>query len=111
VEIIYDELAAGHYLGGTRKPISRRSLQRWRQAGRGPKFLRLGGAVRYRERDLDQWLADCVAQSTADLVGKPPRRRPRAINAESWLPTPMRTGSEDDATPAHRSTSEAEAGR
>ena len=31
------------------------TLANWRAAGTGPRFLRLGSAVRYRESDLETW--------------------------------------------------------
>lgn len=35
------------------------TLERWRRTGRGPKFIKLyGKGVRYRRRDLDEWLAN-----------------------------------------------------
>lgn len=34
-----------------------RTLEGWRRVGRGPAFLRVGRAVRYRKRDLELWLA------------------------------------------------------
>ncbi len=64
-DVIYDERAAGAYIGGTDSPISARTLQRWRQRGFGPKFLRVGNSIRYRQSDLDEWLSDRIAQSTA----------------------------------------------
>jgi Helix-turn-helix domain len=67
-DVIYDERAAGAYIGGADSPISERTFQRWRQRGFGPKFLRVGNQIRYRQRDLDEWLSDRVAQSTADRV-------------------------------------------
>ena len=33
--------------------ISRRTLDRWRWAGEGPRFLKLGGRVVYRIADID----------------------------------------------------------
>ena len=33
--------------------------QRWQ--GTGPRFLKVGGAVRYRQSDLDAYLTDCEA--------------------------------------------------
>ena len=33
--------------------------QRWQ--GTGPRFLKVGGAIRYRQSDLDAYLADCEA--------------------------------------------------
>ena len=32
------------------------TLYRWRRDGRGPKFTRAGSRIRYRRRDVDQWL-------------------------------------------------------
>jgi hypothetical protein len=63
---IFDEKAAGMYVGGSDRPISARTFQRWRQRGFGPKFLRVGNQIRYRQRDLDDWLSARTAQSTAD---------------------------------------------
>ena len=40
--------------------------QRWQ--GTGPKFLKVGGAVRYRQSDLDSYLTDCEA-SNLDFGG------------------------------------------
>jgi excisionase family DNA binding protein len=37
--------------------LGRSTLEGWRTAGKGPKFLKLGGAVRYARADLDAWLA------------------------------------------------------
>ena len=68
-DVIYDERAAGAYIGGTDSPISARTFQRWRQRGLGPKFLRVGNQIRYRQRDLDHWLEGRIAQSTADRIG------------------------------------------
>jgi hypothetical protein len=68
---IFDERGAGLYLGGTAHPISARSLQRWRQDGRGPKFVRVGNLIRYRASDLEGWLSKRVARSTVDRVGEP----------------------------------------
>ena len=35
------------------------TLRRWRFEGRGPKFLKLGSAVRYRSADVQEWLQKC----------------------------------------------------
>lgn len=37
--------------------VSESTLSRWRSAGQGPPFLRLGGIVRYRIDAVDAWLA------------------------------------------------------
>lgn len=31
----------------------------WRYLGKGPKYLKLGGHVRYRRSDVEAWLASC----------------------------------------------------
>ena len=37
--------------------VSESTLSRWRSAGQGPPFLRLGGIARYRLDTVDVWLA------------------------------------------------------
>lgn len=32
--------------------LSAKTLRRWRWAGKGPEFVKLGGAVRYRAEDI-----------------------------------------------------------
>jgi excisionase family DNA binding protein len=36
--------------------VSRSTLQSWRYAGRGPRFIKLGRLVRYRNADVDAYL-------------------------------------------------------
>lgn len=36
--------------------VSRATLQSWRYAGRGPRYLKLGRLIRYREADVDAYL-------------------------------------------------------
>lgn len=38
-----------------------RTLQRWRLEGRGPRYRKLHGLVRYDVRDLDAWIAAAPA--------------------------------------------------
>jgi hypothetical protein len=64
---VYDEHEAGRYLGGSANPISPRTLQRQRQTGEGPTFVKVGGAVRYLRSDLDRYLADQRRLSTSAL--------------------------------------------
>lgn len=42
--------------------IAPQTLARWASEGTGPKYIKLGGAVRYLKRDLLEWLN---AQSAA----------------------------------------------
>lgn len=36
--------------------VSRSTLQSWRYAGRGPRFIKLGRLIRYRNADVDAYL-------------------------------------------------------
>jgi excisionase family DNA binding protein len=36
--------------------VSLRTLERWRQQGTGPAFIRVGRSPRYRRSDIDAWL-------------------------------------------------------
>jgi predicted DNA-binding transcriptional regulator AlpA len=36
--------------------LSVASVRRWRLFGKGPKYLKIGAAVRYRAADVQQWL-------------------------------------------------------
>jgi len=48
---LIDECALALRLG-----ISRSTLQSWRYAGRGPRFIKVGRLVRYRNADVDAYL-------------------------------------------------------
>jgi excisionase family DNA binding protein len=45
------------------------TLERFRLTGEGPVFAKLGGAVRYRKRDLDGWIEARLLQSTSERGG------------------------------------------
>jgi predicted DNA-binding transcriptional regulator AlpA len=49
---LIDEVTLAVRLG-----VSRSTLQSWRYAGRGPRFIKLGRLVRYRNADIDSYLA------------------------------------------------------
>ncbi len=38
--------------------VSESTLSRWRSAGTGPPFLRLGGIARYRLAAVERWLGE-----------------------------------------------------
>jgi predicted DNA-binding transcriptional regulator AlpA len=59
-----DTKEAAGYLG-----LAAITLQIWRSQGRGPRYVRMGRAIRYRMADLDTW----VDQQTREP--EPPRRR------------------------------------
>jgi excisionase family DNA binding protein len=50
--------------------LSQRTIERLRVSGVGPKFIRCGGrSIRYRQSDLEEWIASRVVQSTSEAVG------------------------------------------
>jgi len=50
-EDLIDEATLAMRLG-----VSRSTLQSWRYAGRGPRFIKLGRMIRYRNADVDAYL-------------------------------------------------------
>ncbi|WP_425450498.1 helix-turn-helix transcriptional regulator [Virgifigura deserti] len=66
-ELLFDEEGAGRYLGGTR-PVSKRTLQRWRLEGSGPVYIKLSRSVRYRKSDLDAFIAAGLRHSTSEYA-------------------------------------------
>jgi predicted DNA-binding transcriptional regulator AlpA len=46
--------------------LSVRTLERYRVAGTGPKFCRLGRLIRYRETDLREWIECSLHSSTSE---------------------------------------------
>jgi predicted DNA-binding transcriptional regulator AlpA len=56
------------------------TFDKWRCARppRGPKYIRLGGRIRYRREDVDAWLA---SRTVDPAQVKPTKRRRRAVSA------------------------------
>lgn len=48
-----DNDVAAKYLG-----VKPPTLTAWRHRGQGPVFIRVGRLVRYREEDLERWVAE-----------------------------------------------------
>ncbi|MGC2822973.1 MAG: helix-turn-helix domain-containing protein [Pseudolabrys sp.] len=46
--------------------LSQRSLERYRVSGDGPTYVKAGRLVRYREQDLEKWIANRVVGSTSE---------------------------------------------
>jgi excisionase family DNA binding protein len=46
--------------------FSKRTLQKWRVVGGGPKYLKIGRTVRYRLEDLDVFLGQSVRRNTSE---------------------------------------------
>jgi excisionase family DNA binding protein len=47
--------------------LSERTLERLRLQGGGPMFVKAGRSVRYREADLEAWIAARVVASTSAI--------------------------------------------
>lgn len=54
---------AASYLG-----LAESTLEKARVSGTGPKYLKLGRAVRYRIADLDSWMSDRMVGSTSEAA-------------------------------------------
>lgn len=48
--------------------MSSRTLERWRWTGEGPKFLKLGGRIVYREDDVEAYEAERLHASTTEAI-------------------------------------------
>jgi predicted DNA-binding transcriptional regulator AlpA len=46
--------------------LSAKRLTNWRTEGDGPPFVKLGGSVFYRLKDLERWLEARIVRSTAE---------------------------------------------
>jgi excisionase family DNA binding protein len=46
--------------------LSQRTLERFRVSGAGPTYVKAGRLVRYREQDLEKWIASRVVGSTSE---------------------------------------------
>jgi predicted DNA-binding transcriptional regulator AlpA len=46
--------------------LSVRTLQKWRLCGCGPRFLKLGHAVRYDRDDIERYIENARRASTSD---------------------------------------------
>jgi len=36
--------------------VTRSTVRSWRIKGKGPRYYKLGGAVRYAEKDIQEWM-------------------------------------------------------
>ncbi|MCL6424352.1 helix-turn-helix domain-containing protein [Brachybacterium sp. JHP9] len=48
--------------------VAPKTLRSWRSAARGPRFIREGRIVRYREQDIERWLESRVVGTLEDPV-------------------------------------------
>ncbi len=58
---VVHETEAAHVLG-----LSVKTLRRWRWAGKGPRFVKVGAAVRYDPADLTAFIEAGRRSSTSD---------------------------------------------
>lgn len=42
------------------------AYRKWRYTGEGPRYAKLGASVRYRKRDLDEWIEANLVESTSE---------------------------------------------
>lgn len=48
--------------------ISEQTLRCWATSGKGPKFVKVGGRVRYKTTDVREWVASCERNAPVSLV-------------------------------------------
>jgi predicted DNA-binding transcriptional regulator AlpA len=58
---------AARYIKSSTSTLAKRRLN-----GDGPKFTRIGRAIRYRKIDLDAWMASRLAASTSEIPASGP---------------------------------------
>ena len=46
--------------------VSEMTLRKWRWEGKGPKFVKIGRKVAYREEDITAYVSSMVRSSTSD---------------------------------------------
>jgi excisionase family DNA binding protein len=68
------------------------SVRRWRTFRKGPKFLKIGSAVRYKREDVDAWLESCPWAAVrvkdglfASTAKRRQRHRPVPIQCRSFV--------------------------
>jgi len=59
-----DTREAASYCG-----LSPRTLEKWRVHGGGPRYVKLGRAVRYRPSDIDEFVHRAERSSTSSAPG------------------------------------------
>lgn len=60
---VLDTAKAAEYL-----QLAQGTLERFRVQGDGPRFMKLGRAVRYRQADLDEWMESRIVSSTSEAL-------------------------------------------
>lgn len=52
-----------------------KTLEKWRARGIGPKYLRLGGRIRYTAQAIQEYISSCVVDPTAAATARNRDRR------------------------------------
>jgi predicted DNA-binding transcriptional regulator AlpA len=55
--------------------LSVATLRAWRTKGKGPRFVRLGRAIRYLESDIDRFVDRCAVEAGAGTDSAPNQDR------------------------------------
>ena len=67
--------------------VSRFTVRSWRLKGLGPRFLKMGRAVRYRPEDVDEYerqaLVETQARRSMKACDRTPRRNPTGTLAHA----------------------------
>jgi predicted DNA-binding transcriptional regulator AlpA len=50
--------------------LKAQSVRKWRLTGYGPRFIKIGGRVRYALADVNDFIARCAARTTAEARSK-----------------------------------------
>ncbi len=61
MKTVVDTEGAAEHVG-----LATNTLEKMRVSGQGPRYCKLGRAVRYRVSDLEDYLAERVVQSTSE---------------------------------------------
>jgi predicted DNA-binding transcriptional regulator AlpA len=65
MQVILDPKRVATILG-----ISTRTLERYRSAGKGPPYTKIGGKlIRYRQSDVETWIQQNLSYSTSENAG------------------------------------------
>jgi predicted DNA-binding transcriptional regulator AlpA len=67
MEVTVTELMTQHELASL-LDIGTATLANWRSAGKGPRYVKLGGKVKYRKIDVDAFINGSVRASTCDTT-------------------------------------------
>lgn len=65
-EIVHTNAALTEVQVALRLGVSASVVRAWRYRNRGPRFIKLGRAVRYLPTDIDQFIATNMVGSSAD---------------------------------------------